>query len=756
MQFKRFLSIALAVVLLISCMALVVACDNEEKPTGTPTTTPTEAPTDAPTEKPTETPTVSTEKPTETPTEPPVDTRVDYTVTVKDTDGNAVSGVRITICLDNQCFNPIVTNADGIASMKLEPMDGYKGKISKAEGYTFSDEYTFFASGETSIIIVITKICEHENTESIAAIDPTCTETGLTEGSKCADCGEILVEQTEVEALGHTEEIIPATVSCSKKGKTEGKKCSLCGEILVAPVDAEKLPHTPGAEPTCTAAQKCTECLTVLVAKLGHRYDTPYTDVCSVCGEGPRTMPEFEADPFFDTLKVGYSNVKSFATFTSGELMGATVSSVNKQSGIVEFSSLFAGMSVSITGYAGFNANIINFGYYIDDDFTNAQKSPALDPTEDMKTAAGKKARAFNITAQTKGLSTGEHTITFFAEFAKGIYVDITTWNINVVGREDSEDKPVANIIIIGGQSNAFGASPIFNVDLQYNNKKYNDVYIHFNNINVVNDVWQTVYSNNGFEAYRGGMGGGAPGFIGPEHGIVEYLTANGYTKDAPLYIIKYTAAGTYLNGQWFPTTSNYDLDPSGLVEDMGDYLYNQMLSYAYESLAVISKNYNPQITGFFWVQGESDASHMPDVAEAYAEYEQLLVNSIRSDFEDYSTENGIAFINYAIQESTEGDPSGEFPFDYTTWTHAEIVNNGKESNCEYGFDYDPKSSSGGELIINEKPNLENSYLVMADELLSKGSTGEDRDFAHLCGPDMFKLGLMMGEGLMFLEALYA
>ncbi len=765
MQFKRFLSIALVIVLMLSCMALIVACDNEQKPSETPSSTPTEAPTqptETPTEKPTETPTVPTEKPTETPTEPPVDTRVDYTVTVKDTDGNSVSGVRITICLDNQCFNPIVTNADGVATMKLDEMDGYKAKVSKAEGYTFSDEYTFFASGETNVVIVITKICEHENTETIAAVAPDCVNTGLTEGSKCADCGEILVEQKEVNALGHTEEIIPATVTCKRDGLSEGTKCSVCGEILVAPVEMTKLPHTPGAEPTCTTSQKCSVCLTVLTQKLGHRYDTPYVESCSVCGGGPRTIPEFAADPFFDTLKVGYSNVKSFAGFTSGELMGATVSSVDSASGIVEFSSLFAGMSVSITGYAGFDANIVNFGYYIDNDYANAQISPALDPTDDMVTAAGKKAKAFNITAQTAGLSTGEHTITFFAEFSKGIYVDLTTWNINVVGREESEDKPVANIIIIAGQSNAFGASPIFNIDKQYINKVYNNVYIHFNNINVVDDstadggTWQTLFSNNRFEAYRGGMGGGGYGFIGPELGIVEYLTANGYTDDAPLYIIKFTAAGTYLNGQWFPTDSNYDLDPKGLVKDMGDYLYNQMLSYVYESLASISSEYNPQITGFFWIQGESDASHVTSVAEAYAEYEQQLVNSIRSDFADYSTENGIAFINYAIQESTEGDPTGKFPYDYTTWTYAEIVNNGKESNCEYGFDYDPESSSGGELIINETSNLENSYIVIADELLSKGSAGEDRDFAHLCGPDMFKLGLMMGEGLMFLESLFA
>ena len=36
-----------------------------------------------------------------------------------------------------------------------------------------------------------------------AAKTPTCTETGLTEGKHCSVCGEVLVAQTVVDALGH-------------------------------------------------------------------------------------------------------------------------------------------------------------------------------------------------------------------------------------------------------------------------------------------------------------------------------------------------------------------------------------------------------------------------------------------------------------------------------------------------------------------------------------------------------------------------
>jgi len=38
-----------------------------------------------------------------------------------------------------------------------------------------------------------------------AAVEATCTTTGLTEGSHCSACGEVLVAQTVVDALGHTE-----------------------------------------------------------------------------------------------------------------------------------------------------------------------------------------------------------------------------------------------------------------------------------------------------------------------------------------------------------------------------------------------------------------------------------------------------------------------------------------------------------------------------------------------------------------------
>ena len=39
----------------------------------------------------------------------------------------------------------------------------------------------------------------------LEAVAPTCTETGLTDGVKCAECSKILAAQEVVPATGHTQ-----------------------------------------------------------------------------------------------------------------------------------------------------------------------------------------------------------------------------------------------------------------------------------------------------------------------------------------------------------------------------------------------------------------------------------------------------------------------------------------------------------------------------------------------------------------------
>ena len=74
------------------------------------------------------------------------------------------------------------------------------------------------ATGITKNIDVYVKWEEHVEATD-AAVEPTCTEKGLTEGKHCSKCGKILTAQTEIDALGHDLENHdgqPAT--CTEKG----------------------------------------------------------------------------------------------------------------------------------------------------------------------------------------------------------------------------------------------------------------------------------------------------------------------------------------------------------------------------------------------------------------------------------------------------------------------------------------------------------------------------------------------------------
>ncbi|MBP3324509.1 MAG: leucine-rich repeat protein [Clostridia bacterium] len=147
--------------------------------------------------------------------------------------------------------------------------------------------------------------------------EPNCTEDGLTDGSHCEICGEVLIKQEVIEKLGHDmgeycETVAPTCTengekqrdcsrcdyfetevinylghsivvdemvepTCTEPGISEGSHCSRCGEVMEVQVIIEAKGHnyfTVVTEPDCLnggfTTYTCLDC--------GHSYVSDYTD----------------------------------------------------------------------------------------------------------------------------------------------------------------------------------------------------------------------------------------------------------------------------------------------------------------------------------------------------------------------------------------------------------------------------------------------------------------------------------------------
>lgn len=124
--------------------------------------------------------------------------------------------------------------------------------------------------------------------EIIPAKAATCEETGLTDGVRCSRCGEILVEQQVIPALGHnyTSEVIKSA-TCTEEGLRR-YTCTRCGdtydEVIPVLAHSQAIREENRIEPDCTnngsydKVTYCTVCNeelsreTINLPALGHDY----------------------------------------------------------------------------------------------------------------------------------------------------------------------------------------------------------------------------------------------------------------------------------------------------------------------------------------------------------------------------------------------------------------------------------------------------------------------------------------------------
>ena len=143
----------------------------------------------------------------------------------------------------------------------------------------FSDE-----NGTTEIALPDTVVKAHHTMTKTDAKEPTCTAEGNNAYYTCSVCGKVFKDEagmqpTTVEAetlkkKAHTPVVDAAVAAtCEKTGLTEGSHCSVCNEVLVAQKVVDKIPHTvvvdAAVEPTysstgLTEGKHCSVCNEVI------------------------------------------------------------------------------------------------------------------------------------------------------------------------------------------------------------------------------------------------------------------------------------------------------------------------------------------------------------------------------------------------------------------------------------------------------------------------------------------------------------
>ena len=115
------------------------------------------------------------------------------------------------------------------------------------------------------------------------AVPATCKDTGLTEGSHCSVCNEVLVAQTVAPKTEDHTPVIDAAVpaTCKDTGLTEGSHCALCEKVIVAQVTIPKTDthsYVNGACSVCKQKESVSEVANTIGSESGLSFYTAQGD----------------------------------------------------------------------------------------------------------------------------------------------------------------------------------------------------------------------------------------------------------------------------------------------------------------------------------------------------------------------------------------------------------------------------------------------------------------------------------------------
>ena len=214
----------------------------------------------------------------------------------------------------------------------------------------------------------------------------------------------------------------------------------------------------------------------------------------------------------------------------------------------------------------------------------------------------------------------------------------------------DGEGKK-ATVILLGGQSNASGASLDEYLKKNVTAEKYAEYERGFDNVYI---NYLSGLKESGEFVKCGVRQGELDGGFGPELGIAEKL--NELYPDRTFFIIKCAWGGSNLFRQWLSPKS------FGKTGEM----YRDFAAFVNTSIEYLAeKNYDVKVEAMCWMQGESDSFS----EENAADYEKNLTNlieDIRKKFDAYASDDGIAFVDAYIADNP------------AYWVHYAAVNEAK------------------------------------------------------------------------------
>lgn len=195
-----------------------------------------------------------------------------------------------------------------------------------------------------------------------------------------------------------------------------------------------------------------------------------------------------------------------------------------------------------------------------------------------------------------------------------------------------------ATVILLGGQSNASGCS--FNEYLERNvsTQKYAEYEAGYDNV-YINYYVSDRNVSGGFVKCSTRQGETESNF-GPELGMAEKL--NELYPDRTFFIIKCAWGGTNLYEDWLSPSSDGKTGSK----------YKTFVNFVKSSIKYLkAKNYDVEIEGMCWMQGESDSFSIENATD-YDEHLTNFIKDIRKNFSRYAPHSGIVFVDAYIADN--------------------------------------------------------------------------------------------------------